>query len=84
MQPTLSPRDHVLVCRWSKVRAGDIVVFRDPEAQSRFLVKRVVGVESASVTVRGDNPNVSRDSREFGQVSRGLVIGRVVYRRARH
>jgi type IV secretory pathway protease TraF len=41
----------------------------------------VVSLEAnGDLVVRGDNPNVSRDSREFGPVPRRLVVGRVVYR----
>ena len=80
MQPALRPGDRVLVWRWARPKAGDIVVFRDTEAPSRFLVKRVVSADAEAVSVRGDNPNVSRDSRHFGHVPRRMVVGRVVYR----
>jgi nickel-type superoxide dismutase maturation protease len=81
MQPALRPADRVLVACWSRVRVGDIVVLRDPEAPSTFLAKRVFAVcATGDVEVRGDNPNVSRDSRHFGAVRRGLIVGRVVYR----
>jgi type IV secretory pathway protease TraF len=59
---------------------GDIVVLRDPEHWLTYTVKRVAAVTAAGLEVRGDNVNVSRDSRHFGTVPRRLVIGRVVYR----
>jgi nickel-type superoxide dismutase maturation protease len=81
MQPALRPGDRVLVSRWSRPRPGDVVVVRDPEHSSELLVKRVAARTSAGhYVVRGDNPNVSRDSRTFGTVGHGLVIGRVVFR----
>jgi nickel-type superoxide dismutase maturation protease len=81
MQPGLSPGDRVLVWQWAAPRSGDLVVFRDPERHLSFAVKRVVSLEAnGDLVVRGDNPNVSRDSREFGPVPRRLVVGRVVYR----
>jgi nickel-type superoxide dismutase maturation protease len=81
MQPTLRPGDRLLVGTWLRVRAGDVVVFRDPEARSKLLVKRVSSFTShGDAIMRGDNPNVSRDSREFGAVSPQLWLGRVVYR----
>jgi len=83
MQPTLRSGDRVVVLRLGRPRPDDIVVLQDPEAPSRFLVKRVVSADAQSVSVRGDNPNVSRDSREFGSVSRNLLVGRVVYRHPR-
>jgi nickel-type superoxide dismutase maturation protease len=81
MLPALLPEDRVLVARWAPIRAGAIVVFADPEAPSEFRVKRVTDVApDGTLFVRGDNPNVSRDSRHFGGVPASLVMGRVVYR----
>jgi hypothetical protein len=42
----------------------------------------VTGVDPRTglVTVVGDNPDASTDSRVFGPVPRGAVVGRVVYR----
>ena len=46
-----------------------------------FGVKRVASIDAdGSVVVRGDNPNVSRDSRDYGPVPRRLVVGRVIFR----
>jgi nickel-type superoxide dismutase maturation protease len=81
MRPGVEPRDRVLVWQWGRVRAGDLVVFREPDRQLTFGVKRVSGINAdGSVVVRGDNPNVSRDSRDYGPVPRRLVIGRAIYR----
>ena len=81
MSPALQPQDGLLVGRWLNVRVGDIVVFRDPEARSTLTVKRVYAVgHDGDLEVRGDNPNVSRDSRHFGRVLPSLVIGRAFYR----
>ena len=81
MQPALRPGDRVLVSRWLRTRAGDVVVVRDPEAHSTLLIKRVASISrTGEVVVRGDSPNVSRDSRHFGPVPRALVLGRAFYR----
>ena len=83
MQPALRPGDHLLVLTWTRsAKAGDIVVLRDPEAPSTYLVKRVITRESknGALVVGGDSPNVSRDSRHFGPVPAHLVIGRAIYR----
>ena len=81
MQPVLEPGDRLIVRRWARLKPRDLVVFLDPEARRTHLVKRVAAVTpSGEVIVRGDNPNVSRDSRHFGPVPRGLVVGRVMYR----
>ena len=81
MRPGLQPGDRLLVGGWLRPRRGDLIVFRDPEQRSLFLLKRVSAVQSnGDLLVRGDNPNVSRDSRHFGAVSPRLVVGRVFYR----
>ena len=81
MRPVVQPGDRLLVGRWLRPRAGDLVVLRDPEQPSVFIVKRVASVEpNGDLVVRGDNPNVSRDSRHFGSVARRLVVGRAFYR----
>jgi nickel-type superoxide dismutase maturation protease len=81
MQPALRPGDRVLVSRWSRPRPGDVVVLRDPESSGTILVKRLVErAADGQYVVRGDNPNVSRDSRTFGSVPPSLLIGRVFYR----
>lgn len=80
MLPTLAPGDRVLVCRWPRVRAGDVAVVRDPHRPVRLLVKRVESVGAAGVVVVGDNPGASRDSRAFGPVPLDRVVGRAWYR----
>jgi len=86
MLPAYQPGDRVLVWRLAYARraprAGDVVVLRDPEGAVPFLLKRVAapadGSRGSGVYVLGDNPSASRDSRAFGVVARGGVIGRVV------
>lgn len=82
MRPTLGPGDYVLVNRWAyRSRApevGDLVVLRNPEREREFLCKRIVGVTDAGAyVVVGDNAAASRDSRHFGPVPRGLIVGKV-------
>jgi nickel-type superoxide dismutase maturation protease len=86
MLPTLRPGDRLLVdpraYRDRLPRVGEIVVFIDPEASSRWLVKRVARVDAAgeAIDVRGDAAETARDSRRFGPVPIRSVIGRA-YRR---
>ena len=81
MRPVVQPGDRLLVARWLRPGRGSLVVVRDPEYPSTFLLKRVARVEpNGDLLVQGDNPNVSRDSRHFGPVTRQLVIGRAFFR----
>ena len=82
MEPTLTPGDRLLVVRSRSVHAGDVVAVRDPRERGRVLVKRVSAVLENEVVVRGDNPEVSTDSRSFGPVPSSAVLGRVVRRYA--
>ena len=44
------------------------------------MVKRVAAVDATGLTVLGDNPAASTDSRTFGTVDPSLVLGRAIYR----
>ena len=84
MSPTLEPGDRLLLAPAWRPRTGQLVAVRDPRDPSRLLVKRVAAVDRRNqrVTVVGDNPGASTDSRVFGPVARRAVVGRVVYRYA--
>ena len=95
MAPTLLPGDHLLVRPVRRLRRGDMVVVRDPDAAQRWVVKRVAALPGESVTVAGrvltagdglivlgDNPEVSTDSRAYGPVPAADVHGRAWYRYA--
>jgi nickel-type superoxide dismutase maturation protease len=82
MVPTFAPDDRLVVWRWGRWSAGDVVALTDPTEPSRLLVKRVSWVRADRVHLQGDNAAASTDSRSFGAVPAGLVVGRVVYRYA--
>ncbi len=74
MVPAYVPGELVTVTRkWRRVRAGDVVVLRDPRDSSRWLLKRCVARQGAWLDVRGDNEAASTDSRVFGLVHRRRV-----------
>ena len=80
MQPNVYPGDGLLVSTWSRPHVGDLVVFAHPASQQTLLVKRVAARTATGLVVHGDNPNVSSDSRDFGEVPAALVIGTVLFR----
>lgn len=80
MRPTLRPGDRVVAVRCRRPRPGDVVVLSDPRLATRTLVKRVAAVGPEGVSVVGDAPGSSTDSRTFGPAP--SVWGRVVYRYA--
>ena len=80
MRPALLPGDRLLVLRAGPIRTGDVVAVTDPRQPARTVVKRVADRRGTTVTVLGDNPAASTDSRTFGPVPSSTVRGRAFYR----
>jgi signal peptidase I len=93
MDPGLLPGDHLLLLRFGPIHRGDVVALRHPRERDTVVVKRVAALPGEAVTcdgtmlragpgyvVLGDNLGASHDSRRFGAVPRGLLLGRCVYR----
>ena len=80
MLPTLQSGDRLLVLRDGRARVGDVVALPDPRAPSRTLVKRVAARGAGGITVLGDNPAASTDSRVLGPLAPATIRGRAVYR----
>ncbi|WP_179082606.1 nickel-type superoxide dismutase maturation protease [Streptomyces rectiverticillatus] len=80
MVPTLNPGDQLVVQYGAVVRPGDVVVLRHPFRQDLLIVKRAVELREGGWWVRGDNPLVENDSREFGVVPQELVVARALVR----
>lgn len=74
MAPTYVAGERLtIVRRWRSVRVGDVVVAPDPRGSERLLLKRCVARESSRLDLRGDNPEGSTDSRDFGLVEASSV-----------
>ncbi len=85
MLPLLKPGDEVLVnptaYQHAPPRPGDIVVAWHPRQSNLRLVKRVTAVyDDGRYDLTGDNPNESTDSRFFGPVAAGKIVGQVTSR----
>ncbi|HEX6278903.1 MAG TPA: nickel-type superoxide dismutase maturation protease [Pyrinomonadaceae bacterium] len=81
MLPILRPGDKVLVDPKATLAPGDIVLARHPFRSSVRVLKRLDSVGSdGRLFLAGDNPKESEDSRSFGSVSQGDLLGKVVAR----
>jgi len=84
MYPTYRHGDYLLVRRFAPGELpapGDIVLAADPREPQRILLKRVENVDlHGQVTLLGDNPDASTDSRHFGPVAKEAILGRVAWR----
>ena len=77
MYPTLRQGDYLIVNKLaSKFFAGDIVVFKH---EDKFLVKRIEKISNEKYFVVGDNKKLSQDSRKFGAIKVGLLVGKVLF-----
>jgi signal peptidase I len=53
MEPTLYPGDFIIAQHADTYQRGDIVVFRDPDFDYEFLVKRIIGMGGDTISVQG-------------------------------
>jgi len=86
MAPSLLPGDRLVVESRSYARraprSGEVVLAADPRQPARELVKRVVGMDEgeAVADLRGDAPEASTDSRDFGAVPLAQIRWRAAFR----
>jgi nickel-type superoxide dismutase maturation protease len=86
MAPALLPGDRLLVESRSYLsrspRPGEVVLAADPRKSDRELIKRVATVDEAAAAadLRGDAPDESTDSREFGAVPLSTIRWRAAFR----
>jgi len=62
--------------QWALPRTGDVIVFFTPEGE--LAVKRCVKIEDSFFYAEGDNRLASYDSRAYGPVPAGNIIGKVL------
>lgn len=81
MAPTFREGDLVVVnpfaYQWRPPCPGEVVVTRHPYRKGAYLLKRVAAYSNGRLALRGDNAEASTDSRSFGWVGSGRLMGRV-------
>lgn len=81
MFPTLKAGDRVLIDKKAAIGVDDVVVAHHPFKSSVKIVKRISAIESeGEISLAGDNPSESSDSRVLGPFRHKDVIGKVVSR----
>ena len=86
MAPALLPGDRLLVesrsYRRRAPRPGEVVLAADPRESRRELIKRVAAIDDAGAAadLRGDAPDQSTDSRDFGAVPLSAIRWRAAFR----
>lgn len=75
MESTLKQGRIVLVTPLFGFKRGDVVVAR---IDKRDIIKRIVRINNGKITLAGDNPAHSRDSRNFGEIGGENILGRVI------
>ena len=78
MLPTLADGDKVLIDAKGYLAVGDVVMAQHPYKSDVKIIKRVSDIaDDGRLTLTGDNPAESTDSRAFGTVSLESIIGKV-------
>ena len=81
MLPTLASGDVVLVARAAAYSEGDVVLADHPYKKSVKILKRIANLNAdGSVSLAGDNPDESTDSRTFGTVPLKCLIAKATCR----
>jgi nickel-type superoxide dismutase maturation protease len=78
MMPTLRPGQIVLITPLVRLLPGKVVMAR---FNNQEVIKRVKRVSPEGITVEGDNPDQSTDSRHFGPVDPRSILGVVIWPR---
>jgi nickel-type superoxide dismutase maturation protease len=78
MEPKFKEGDYIITLPYiiGSPKKNDVVVLKHPE-NNRTILKRVGKINGDLYFVVGDNKKHSSDSRSFGTVKRGAIIGRV-------
>ena len=81
MEGTISDGDLIIYKKINPknldLNIGDIVVASHPTIKSKLIIKRIYQIYQNKFDLRGDNFLSSTDSREWGFIEIGLIVGKV-------
>lgn len=77
MLPSLKPGQDVLVWCWLYTpKKGNIVAVK---VNGKEMIKRISKTNDHYILIMGDNKKESTDSRNFGQISKEDIIGKIIW-----
>lgn len=77
MYPTLRKGSRVVTQNWFyKLNLKDIIVAK---VNNRPVIKRIKRITAKKIFLEGDNKSESTDSREFGEIDKNKLIGKVIF-----
>lgn len=75
MFPTFNDGDTLLGFRWFRPQVDQVVV---ANVDGRPVIKRVAAISRQSITLLGDNPAHSTDSRTYGDINMDRLIAKII------
>ncbi len=79
MLPTLENGDYLIIdeisYRYNKPERGEVIVFRLPSNQKRFLIKRVIGLPGETVVISGDKVTIHKINGDTIQLDEQYLNG---------
>jgi phage repressor protein C with HTH and peptisase S24 domain len=80
MAPTYREGQLVALISSNRLQIGDVIMF---EHDGLEKIKRIARVDDRRLYVLGDNPQASKDSRQFGWIGMESVRGKVIWPKVR-
>lgn len=79
MMPTFENGDYLIIdeisYRYNEPERGEVIVFRLPSNQKRFLIKRVIGLPGETVIISGDKVTIHKANEEVIQLDESYLNG---------
>lgn len=73
MLPAFKPGNHVLTFNWTKLKAGQVIVFKK---EKKCFIKRILEIKADQYQVIGDNYQKS----QITNVAEGQIVGKVIWK----